>query len=73
MAKNIKWFKKIRGSYLPSSWQGNLLYLIYLAYAVAVPLVWYSNGHTLWQLLINVLPAMVGSAVLMQYIASRNS
>ncbi len=70
--KNI-WFRKVRGSYLPSSWQGMVLYLWYVAYIVAVPLAWYDGGHTLWRLLTAVVPLITASAVLTQYIASKHA
>lgn len=72
-AKNGAWFKKIRGSYLPSSWEGLAIYFVYLAYLLALPLVWYNQGHDFWRLLTNVLPLAVGAALLTQYIASKNA
>ena len=70
--KNV-WFRKVRGSYLPSSWQGMVLYLWYVAYIVAVPVAWYAGDHSLWRLLSAVVPLLIGSAVLMQYIASKHA
>ena len=31
---NMLWFRKVRGSYLPVSWQGALLYIPYIFYIV---------------------------------------
>ncbi len=72
-AKKGGWFYKIRGSYLPCSWQGLLIYFVYTAYVVAMPVLWYFNGHELWQLLAFVIPSMCGAALLAQYVASKNS
>jgi hypothetical protein len=66
------WFKKVRGSYLPNSKEGLVIYFAYLVYLVAVPVVWYGQGHDLWRLLTTVVPLTVGAAVLTQFIASKN-
>lgn len=71
--KQQAWFRKIRGSYLPRSWEGLAIYFIYLAYLIALPIVWYHQGHDLWKLLTNVLPLAIGAAILTQYIASKNT
>ena len=67
------WFRPVRGSYLPSSWQGGVIYLIYVAYILLLAGDWYRLGHHGWTLLVNVLPLAVAAAVLAQYIASKNS
>lgn len=72
-AKKQAWFKKIRGSYLPASQEGFCIYMTYLLYLVAVPTVWYNQGHDLWKLLTTVIPLCVGAALLTQFIASRNA
>jgi len=71
--QNPAWFKKIRGSYLPASKIGLAVYIMYISYLIAVPVAWYRNGHYLWDLLIYVIPALVGAALLTQYIASRHA
>jgi len=72
-AKKGAWFYKMRGSYLPCSWQGLAIYGVYLVYIVAVPAVWYQKGHDLWSFLVMVIPLVVAAAVLTQYIASKNA
>ncbi len=72
-AKKQAWFRKIRGSYLPSAWQGLVIYFAYLVYLLAVPAVWYNEGHDLWKLLTTVVPLTAGAALLTQFIASKNS
>jgi hypothetical protein len=74
MAKHKKaWFVSVRGSYLPSSLTGLVLYLAYAAYIVLLAIGWYADGHRIWYLLVNVIPLAVGAAVLTQYIASKHS
>ena len=67
------WFYKIRGSYLPSSWQGLAVYLVYLAYIVALPVAWLFHGHDVWNLLVVVVPLWIVAALATQYIASKNA
>lgn len=71
--KKGAWFVKLRGSYLPCSWEGLTIYFVYLAYLIALPVVWYNQGHDLWRLLTNVLPLAAGAAILTQYVASKNA
>ncbi len=71
--KNKAWFKPVRRSYLPASWQGLVIYLIYVAYIVTVPIVWYQKGHYLWSLLFEVIPLVIAGELLTQFIASNNS
>ena len=71
--KNRPWFRKIRGSYLPCSHEGLMIYFAYLVYLVAVPVVWYQQGHDLWRLLTTVVPLWVGAAFVAQFVASKNA
>lgn len=75
MAKNniSIWFRKVRGSYLPASFIGLIIYLLYVAYIVAVGIEWYRIGHDYWTLLTAVIPVVVVAAVIVQVIASRRS
>ena len=75
MAKHKRnvWFKRVRGSYLPITWQGRFVYLVYVVYLVAVPITWYRNGHHLWELLVYVLPLLLGLVLMTQYLASKRS
>ena len=75
MAKNNTsiWFRKVRGSYLPSSFVGLVIYLIYVAYIIAVVVDWYYLGHSGWVFLTTVLPVVVVAALIVQYIASKHS
>lgn len=70
---NKNWFVAVRGSYLPSSTTGMIIYLLYVTYIVAIVVGWYRQGHDYWTLLINVIPLSVGSMLVTQYIASKHS
>ena len=71
--KNKIWFKKIRGSYLPSSTTGLVIYLSYTAYLIALITIWYLENSSVWNLIVFVIPLSVGAALLTQYIASKHS
>jgi hypothetical protein len=71
--KRQAWFVPVRKSYLPASWQGFVIYFLYVAYIVTVPIVWYGEGHLLWNLLTEVIPLDLAGVLLAQYIAANNS
>ncbi len=71
--KSNAWFRKVRSSYLPSSWQGMIIYLCYVVYIVAVPVTWYQRGHELWTLLAGVIPLLVLALFITQYVASKHA
>jgi len=75
MAKNNTsiWFRKLRGSYLPNSFVGLVIYAIYVAYIVAVGIEWYRIGHDYWTLLTTVIPVVIVAAVIVQSIAAKHS
>lgn len=70
---NKTWFVYVRRSYLPASWQGLGLYLLYVAYSIAIAIDWYKRGHTLWELLTEVIPLFLLATLLAQFVASKNS
>lgn len=72
-SKKGAWFYKIRGSYLPCSWQGLTIYFIYLVYVVALPIAWLWKGHDFWNLLVAVVPLWIGAALIAQYVASKHA
>lgn len=67
------WFRPVRGSYLPASPAGLVIYLAYAAYVVLVAAGWYVDGHRIWYLLVDVIPLTAAAALLTQFIASRHS
>lgn len=67
------WFIYRRKSYLPASWQGLVIYLIYAVYIISLAVLWYKRGHHLWILLSTVIPLIIGAAFVTQYVAFKNS
>jgi len=72
-SKKLAWFRKVRGSYLPLSWQGLAIYFVYVSYVIALPVIWYQDGHRLRELLFSIIPLMVAAALLTQYVASKST
>ncbi len=71
--KNNKWFKKVRGSYLPITWQGAVTYIPYVTYLVVTyyySMVYY--GFSLTSLFI-IVPNWVAAIAVMTWVASRKS
>lgn len=67
------WFIKVRGSYLPSSWQGWLIYLPYLAYIVSVLVFVFVNNYDLWHAIVVLVPNWIAALVIMTWIAERRT
>ena len=70
---NKAWFISVRRSYLPSSWQGLIVYMVYTIYLILLGILWYQRGHHYWTLMTTIIPLIIGSAFITQYIASKNS
>lgn len=69
-----KWFKKVRGSFLPNSWQGWLTYIPYtylLVLSLARALA--DNHATLYDRIFNLVVAWVLTATVMNWFASQKS
>jgi multidrug efflux pump subunit AcrB len=76
MRKNLKqkeWFIYVRRSYLPSSWQGLVIYMLYVVYVILLIVLWYQKGRQYWTLMTVIIPLIIGAAFITQYIASKNS
>lgn len=67
------WFRKVRGSYLPDSWQAWVLYIPYTAYVVGVAVFVYGRGDNLWEALFTLVPNWVAALAIMTWIAERTS
>ena len=67
------WFIKVRGSYLPASWQAWLLYIPYTAYVVGVIAYAFRHDTDVWTALFTILPNQVAALVIMSWIAERTS
>jgi len=67
------WFIRVRGSYLPSSWQGWLSYIPFVAFLIWT-LVWAVNStSSLATIVFTVFPAWIAAAVVMTWLATRMS
>jgi hypothetical protein len=67
------WFTYIRGSYLPVSWQGWLLYVPYAAYLVYSMYVAIQYTGTWVKAVLWIVPNWVAAAIVMTWIAKRTS
>ncbi|MEI7522467.1 MAG: hypothetical protein WCJ86_03290 [Candidatus Saccharibacteria bacterium] len=71
--KKGAWFVKIRGSYIPVSWQGWLTYVPFIGFLVSVLSVAFRTQNSASDIFYMVFPQWVASAVVMTWIASRHS
>ncbi|HEX5394929.1 MAG TPA: hypothetical protein VFW52_01070 [Candidatus Saccharimonadales bacterium] len=71
--KNNKWFIPLRGSYLPNSWQGWLLYVPFLAYLIWAVWAGFENTGTNSAAVLFILPNWIAAVVVMTWIARRTS
>lgn len=72
-AKPGAWFVKVRGSYLPASWQGWLLYVPFIAFLVVVLVFAINSDESFAEVFFRVFPAWVAAAVVLTWIASNKS
>lgn len=72
-AQSKKWFRKVRGSYLPSSWQGWLTYVPYTAFLVSVLIAALRTQHSVSDILYMIFPQWVAATVVMTWVASKKS
>jgi hypothetical protein len=68
-----RWFRRVRRSYVPVTWEGLCIYAIYALYLITIFVMWYEYGHELWNLLTNVIPLSIGAVLLIQFVASKNA
>lgn len=71
--KQKKWFIKVRGSYLPNSWQGRLTYIPFLTFLIASLVVTLNNIEPISLAYLLVFPQWIAAGVVMTWIASRES
>ena len=67
------WFVKLRGSYLPVTWQGALTYVPFVGYLVYSMMQATTPGHSARAALMIIFPQWVAAAVVMTWIAGRKS
>ena len=67
------WFAKVRGSYLPVSWQGWLTYIPFIAYIIW-PAMWVEGRSYPFSLAVFlVVPQWIVAGVVMTWVAARKS
>ncbi len=73
--KQQAWFVRVRGSYLPKTWQGWVTYIPYICYLVfAMFVLARTFGPEEWLLAIVLyVPVAVGAAVVMHWVARNKS
>ncbi|HSX32672.1 MAG TPA: hypothetical protein VLF43_05405 [Candidatus Saccharimonadales bacterium] len=67
------WFVRVRGSYLPTSNTGLVIYTVYVAYIVAVLVSWIMSGYNYLTFILFALPLLIAAALVTQYIASKHA
>lgn len=72
-SKKGAWFVKIRGSYLPRSWQGWLSYVPYVYFLVITFLAVDRQSHSVSDTFVGIIPYWVSAAVVMTWIAAKKS
>jgi hypothetical protein len=68
-----QWFVKTRGSYLPKSWQGILLYFVYVSYLLIVLIDAINTQTNFVRGFIFVFPQYVAAILVVSWIASQKS
>lgn len=71
--KTSKWFIKIRGSYLPNSWQAWVSYIPFTGFLILVMVSAVQTQDTVIDAFYMIFPQWVAAAVVMTWIASRKS
>jgi len=73
MKQNKKWFKKVRGSYLPNNIKGVLTYIPYLGYMIGVLIYVINNKDNFWEIIFFVVPNWLAACIVMTWVASHKS
>lgn len=71
--KRGAWFVKIRGSYLPCSWQGALTYVPMIAFLITIVAFTLQNTDSITEALYVMFPYFVCTGVVMHWLAARKS
>lgn len=72
-ARKGAWFIRLRGSYLPVSWQGWLTYVPFTAYLVFAQLYGRWETNSIAQAILFIVPNYVAAAAVMTYVARLKS
>ena len=71
--KKQAWFKKVRGSYLPCSWQGWLTYVPFVTFLLTVLVAALRTQHSVSDAFYAIFPQWVAAVVVMTWVAARKS
>lgn len=68
-----KWFIRVRGSYLPNSWEGWLSYVPFTIFLLTVLIAAMRTQHSVSDVFYMIFPQWVAAAVVMTWIAKQKS
>jgi hypothetical protein len=68
-----KWFRRVRGSFLPSSWQGWLTYVPFILFLLTVLQAAIRHSHSVSDAFYVIFPQWVAAAVVMHWLAGQKS
>ena len=71
--KKGAWFVKVRGSYLPASWQGWLTYVPFVVFLLTVFTAAMRTQHSASDAFYMIFPQWIAAAVVMTWIAAKKS
>lgn len=71
--KSSTWFVKVRGSYLPNSWQAWALYVPFIVFLMTVMQDAIRTQSSAQDVFYSVFPQWIAAAVVMTWIAARKS
>ena len=71
--RQSKWFKQVRGSYIPVAWQGWLTYIPYVGFLGASSWMVMHDAVSSVEAIIGVVPYWVSAVAVMTWIAKRKS
>ena len=71
--KSKKWFIKVRGSYLPVTWQAWLLYMPFVSFLILVVISAVNDNNQVDDMFYAIFPQWVAAAIVMTWIASQKS
>lgn len=67
------WFRKVRGSYLPASWQGLGIYFIYLGFLITSYVYAYNNEETVLAVVFTLFPQWVAAVAVVHFLAAKKA
>ncbi len=71
--KKGAWFYKVRGSYLPATWQGWLTYVPFVGFLITVFVAADRTQHSVSDKFYMIFPQWIAAAVVMTWLGARKS